>query len=445
MNEQYENNAITLFLDTNSLLHYPPIKSVTWSKVTGYEFVKLILCLQVIHELDEKKDDPRLGGRAKRVIKEIKELRQRSEKQQILLEVFNYEVKASDFPESLSIDSKDDRIVLSAKKYSEAFPRERIAVYTEDMGMVFRCEANALQVIEPASDTRLESPHDELEKKYRQAITELNGLKNRLPKLQLCVTPVNGNPDLSEPYSCTLIDNWNPVIVDERVEAEKNQYPYMNNVASPQTPLGALEFFQNRISQTDVDNYNAKLDTYFLNFRMYLDRLNTWGSNNTRSFSFDLWLINSGNNPADDIDISLHFPTQICWVADVKSDEAKPLRRPSSPTPPEKPKPQSNLSPMHSFTMPEITPVSEQINRMLADREQDRVQVNRCQDESFLIEAKIGRVKHGLSRRFGRFTGVIANWNDVRPFQVEWRILASELPEVQTGSIPFILKQHGGE
>ena len=37
--------------------------------------MKLVICLQVINELDDKKGDPRLSDRAKRAIKDIQELR----------------------------------------------------------------------------------------------------------------------------------------------------------------------------------------------------------------------------------------------------------------------------------------------------------------------------------------------------------------------------------
>jgi hypothetical protein len=45
-------DEMVLFLDTNSLLHYPPIKSVGWKAVCGTKSVRLVLCMQVVHELD---------------------------------------------------------------------------------------------------------------------------------------------------------------------------------------------------------------------------------------------------------------------------------------------------------------------------------------------------------------------------------------------------------
>lgn len=437
------DNPITLFLDTNSLLHYPPIRSVKWSAVANSNKVRLLLCLQVIHELDEKKDDSRLGNRAKRVIKEVRELRQADAESGFTLEVFNYEVKSADFPESLSIDSKDDRIVLSALKYSEQHPSERIAVYTEDMGMMLRCEANGVEVVEPDAGQRLESPQDELEKKYRTAITELNELKKRLPKLRLCVTEVNGDPHSGGAFSCKMLDNWSPIDVEARLKEHKRRFPKMQPPATGSDSMIPGNLLGYGVSKSDTDKYNTQLENYFLNYQFYLQRLNTWGSNDARSFNFDLWLKNEGSCPADDIDVSLHFPVVVRWLADVNSESAGSLVQPQSPTPPEKPKPELFSHSLRDFTMPQITPIPQQFERMLSERESDKIEVLRCQDASHLIQAKIKRVKHGQARRFGRFTGVLANWDDVRPFQAEWSISASELPDTQRGQIPILLRKSG--
>lgn len=439
------NSNITLFLDTNSLLHYPALRSINWQKATGCSDVKLILCLQVIHELDEKKDDPRLGVRAKRIIKEIKDIRQSGGKltEDTHFSVFNYEVRAADFPEVLSINSKDDRIVLSVKKYSESHPLESIAVFTEDMGMSLRCEANGVRVLEPDAKLRLESPQDEQEKKYRQAITELSNLKSRIPRLHLCVTGVNCEPLRNESFTCMLSDDWTPIDIDATLVEQKRRHLKLQHSPLAPNSMVSLGLLGHGISQKDIDRFNKQVDNYLLNFQSYLQRLNTWGSNNARSFSFDLWLQNDGNSPSEDIDISMHLPLQVRWFADVTSDAAKRLEQPQPPQPPETPQPHSYLeSSMRDFsTLLQITPTAEHLERIIQGQEADKVDVFRCQDSSYAIHAKIGRVKHGQSRRFGRFTAVFGEWSDVHPFEAEWSISASELPDSLIGRIPFSVRK----
>jgi predicted ribonuclease YlaK len=110
---------LVVFPDTNILLHYPPLKHIDWLSICDSESVKLVLCMQVIHELDGKKDDARLSERAQHKIKEISEYRLNNSlvRENVDLEIFNNELKEGDFGEEFSSDSKDDRIALSVKKY----------------------------------------------------------------------------------------------------------------------------------------------------------------------------------------------------------------------------------------------------------------------------------------------------------------------------------------
>lgn len=206
------SDELALFLDTNTLLHYPPIKDVAWKDVCGCASVRLVFCLQVIHELDEKKHDPRLGDRASRTIKEISLIRSAggNVREGVTLEIYNYEIRVADFPTTLSYDSKDDRIVYSVKKYLEEHPDSRVAVYTEDMGMSLRCEASSIPILEPDPRTRMENPQDELTKKYKSAINEINALKNRLPDFAGVVLQLNEIPsaDKAPLFNATLTPSW---------------------------------------------------------------------------------------------------------------------------------------------------------------------------------------------------------------------------------------------
>src|SRR5689334_9354396 len=97
----------SLFLDTNSLLHYPSIKDVDWLNVCDSEAVVLVLCMQVVHELDEKKSDAKLRSRAERVLRDVEamETNQQGLRHGVSMETFLTEPRHADFPPSLSPDS----------------------------------------------------------------------------------------------------------------------------------------------------------------------------------------------------------------------------------------------------------------------------------------------------------------------------------------------------
>ena len=53
-----KKSSKTIFLDTNILLHYPTIDQIDWQSWCNSKSIKLVVCLNVIDELDRKKDDP---------------------------------------------------------------------------------------------------------------------------------------------------------------------------------------------------------------------------------------------------------------------------------------------------------------------------------------------------------------------------------------------------
>jgi predicted ribonuclease YlaK len=104
---------VIVFPDTNTLLHYPLPPNVDWLRVCEADAAELVLCLQVITELDEKKNDVRLSERAAGVIKSLDIIHEQggSVRDGVKLNIFNQPVRYEEFREPLSPDNKDDRMV----------------------------------------------------------------------------------------------------------------------------------------------------------------------------------------------------------------------------------------------------------------------------------------------------------------------------------------------
>jgi hypothetical protein len=444
-------NTMHLFLDTNSLLHYPAIKDVDWKMICRRDSVRLVLCMQVIHELDEKKDDPRLSDRANRIIKVIKTIKSAggAVRDGVTLSIFNNEIKAAEFPASLSIDSKDDRIVHSVKKYLEENAGAPVAMYTEDMGMNLRCEANGVTVVEPDSQRRLENPQDEQTKKYRHAITELNSLKNRLPILALHGTPTGEAPQPGKPITFELKRTWKSLDVQFELAKVQHFHPKHVEPAAPPPiafpPVSLPAILAETISSEDWTRYNARIGGFYFDYEVYLTKLNTWGEIKDRTIVFDVWLQNTGNSPAEDIDVFLRFPTSLRLVLEVGEDRAKTMLKPKEPVPPIKPKPRSPLLPGYdhsAFTLPQVAPIATQIANAMA-RKRNFVEVFNDDQQGHCIHGKAERLKHGGWHRVGSFLGVFGAWDQIAPFEAEFTISASELPDKTIGKIPFIVRNGG--
>jgi len=433
-------DTVALFPDTNILLHYPALAQIDWKAICPGSSVKLVICLQVIAELDEKKSDPLLGKRANRAIKEIQDLRQpgRQVQEGVALNVFNEQLRSSEFPDSLSPDSKDDRILHLVRMYSQRNPSERIAVVTEDFGMDLRCEAHGIKVYRLDRATRLPSPQDEQTKKYQRAIEELNSLKNRLPAFNLRAVHGDEQPSSTTPSSFVLNKTWQRLNEDEELAKVYAAYP--KHLVRQDDLRSAWAMPDTHVSDEAWKRYNQELDNFLLNYRFYLQQLNAWAETKSRTILFDLWLGNAGNAPAEDVDLYLMIPPQVKWVAAAKTDRAKPLVRPEPPKPPEKPKVRLLSDYGLNSMLAGIEPVPAQIRRMLADRDRNiTVDVWGEPEKDTVVHAKIKRIKHNQSVRVGKFLAVFGDWGDVKSFQGLYTITTTELSDKVTGSVPFIV------
>src|ERR1043165_8891177 len=158
-----------LFPDTNILLHYPPLQHIDWLDKVSSSSVRLIICLQVVKELDAKKDDPRLAERPRRVLRELREYAKVQEiRKNVKLSIYNEEIRVADFPSSLSPDSAHDRIVFQVRQFRQANPTDAVSVVTEDYGMELRCEASGLDVVRLPQDLRLDDPTTESDRKSKR-------------------------------------------------------------------------------------------------------------------------------------------------------------------------------------------------------------------------------------------------------------------------------------
>ena len=439
-------DEVFAFPDTNVFLHYKPLAQIDWCRLLSASSVTLVICLPVIQELDGKKSDARLADRARRAIKEIEEHYNgaRPLRLGVSLDIFNEELRRDEFPASLSPDSQDDRIVHLVRKYAETHPGRATRVLTEDLGMALRCRVGGVTCHRMEESDRLENPGDEKDRKLKQVQAELASLKSRLPKLSINIIPPGPPPEGHEPFHCTLTDDWSDFDSLAEVEKQRKAHPKHADRTPSRFGIQAARFLEDHISQDKWDRYDRELDNYLANYELYIDRLNTWGSNKARTIRFSVLFQNTGTSPATDIDIFLAFPTKIRWLAQQGEREADTLKRPDPPTPPQRPSPEfvSALSSLRGFGGP-LTSMIPGLRDIAPrpDLDEPEVRVVLRPEQGHLIHAKLRKQKHGEGIILGTFLAVIGAWSDVSPFEVEYSISTSEHPDRISGKLPLIISK----
>lgn len=441
-------DCLHVFPDTNVFLHYPPLSQIDWRKLCDASNVHLVVCLQVVHELDDKKSDTRLGARAERAIKEIREGHRsgRSLREGVTISIFNRELRREDFATTLSPDSGDDKIVHLAQMYRDHNPGQEVAIATEDFGMELRCEVGGIPALRMDKACRLPNPQDELTKKYRQTVDELNTLKNRLPRLSLWGSPAGkGAIPADQTISC-LSDVWRPADIEMKMGELRIQYPKQSPLHAHSEGVGLqAALSQVLVSQEQWQRYDRELDGFYDRYRDYLKLQNTVAEVRTRSIALDLWLANDGSGPATDIDVTIRFPAAIIWVAMSGSKDADLLEKDvEPPTPPRKPQPAYLALQQRVGDWRPVAMAPPDCSRSLLD---EGPSVVKSDDESFELHAHLGRLKHGHSKSLGTLLAVFSSCEDVKPFQAAFAISASEVTEKREGnlSVKAVVKSHQGE
>src|SRR5262249_2387569 len=147
-------------------------------------------------------------------------------------------------------------------------PHARVAVYTEDMGMSLRCEANDVPVIEPDRKLRLRNPQTDQEKKHQLVINELNLLKHRAPSLTLrAVAPNVQRPEKSEPLAGELTSSSQSLDKEAELAKIRKKNPLIAGLPEGD-PFGITETW---------NRYNDELEEFYVAYEVFLDNLNSWG------------------------------------------------------------------------------------------------------------------------------------------------------------------------
>jgi len=436
-----------VFPDTNIFLHFPPLKDFDWCVISDAKEVRLVICMTVIHELDAKKSDSRLSSRAERAIKEIRDAQKPNTetRQGVTVSVFNREIRAADFPESLSIESADDCIVHLAKLYRSENADIHVAIATGDYGMELRAASAGVEAISIDSARRLANPQDELTKKYHQAVTELNAIKNRRPKLNLGLSAPNGGMSAPHEIAFELGELSTFLNIDAEMESLKSKYPKQSR---PRAHSGSLmaDLVTFPGFRESMKEYDSELEAFYEGYREFLKLKETIRQARARMCRFDLWLQNDGNGIATNLDIFLTFPPLIQLVADKQSEGFKAFEsEPKAPKPPKKPSPADLASFRVSIPVDRIPNTASIVELMGTPRDEwtPGVSIHRNHSHSCEIRIRLGKIMHGRNVRLGEFLLLFRTREEIGPFSTDCSISAAELPEKLLIQMPFMAKLKG--
>ncbi len=303
-----------VFLDTNYFLHYPPCDQIDWCTLIGEQEVFLVVVPVVIRELNEKKDGKNatrvLQDRARDRLRYLLPLIKGGNKSVIRKNVeivgIPYDPTIDFTQHKLNKDLPDDWLLASIIQFAQENADADVVLATEDGGLQLKAPAHNIVQVDLPADQRLEDKPDEIEKENRQLKQELAVMKTARPNVSLVFDNEKNFAVLSqsEPEESEVLEEERSWEEEERKRRSERQMSKMFGAGyAVPLPMGA---------KSHNANYSDELEEY----REFL----------SRTFRVQLFILNDGKVPAEELDITIEFPTQGIVISDELPERPQPAK-----------------------------------------------------------------------------------------------------------------------
>lgn len=422
------------FLDTNTFFHYRFFTVIDWLGELKAKKVILVFSTQVIRELDEKKfsaPNPKIRGRAKKVVSKLGSLSSKSEiRPNVEILFISNEPSINWKSENLDPSIGDDRII--AAILSQDLPKEQIAIITGDIGLTLKAKSRNLHCHKLSDNLALPFPRTSAEKEVIELKQRLSLLENKLPALSL---KLKTQDDIKDILEVSLQHPSLPPLgdIESRLKEIRSRLEYR---PSPQKYSGHnIPFFSNSPIESEIARYDNDLDEYIDHYRSFLEDDYKYQEMQSRILKLNCALVNEGTSPAEDIDVLLNFPDGF----DLTSKKGF-MPKPSPPSEPVPPRTQKEIisDSMRVFAkLPQITsdlPVPE---FGPASYKQPTIRKTNSYEVSFCLP----KLKHGFIFEFDPLHLLFPSVESAQSFNIDYFIHAANLPKETTGKVHIVINK----
>lgn len=445
----------TLFLDTNIYLHYKDIDAIDWKSLAHADQVLIVIPPIAVQELNKQKDThskPRVRARAAKAIDKLSDLFSESGRAQIrpdvhvLLEDRHPNIDFAAF--QLVREAQDDHFIASMIMYKQENPETDVELVTSDSGLILLQKVRRHEVGIGAwrlpNDLKLPDEPDPVQQEVEKLRRQVIDMQSRLPKLSLKFKSGADRVNVTVP----AIRPFDPDYVRQKVEEAKLANPKITPRASTSnsamSPLEALSQSMlgigSPIPQAEVDIYNAELDRYYEACIPYFEEEWKFNSLKARVVRLNISLFNDGTAPAQDMDVSMHFPDGFELLNDDNVDQF--LIEPQHPVLPTKPMNQlRKFMNTYSAVSPDISSfiVPSPIQKSYPTEPPNVSSPVIKRGNSFTVEFHVAAVKHHTDEALDTLYLFFKETDVPRSFQIDYTLLSASLPNKSPGKLHVIV------
>lgn len=411
-----------IFLDTNIFLHFQDFEKIDWLSESTSKACRLVIPPVVIDELDEKKiGTNKIGNRARNVLNRFEQFAEMEDsriKENIDFEILLLKPSREIYEtNNLNFDEKDHRLIASIIQFSEACDLDEILLCSNDIGPRLRAKMYGIKSLKLDSKYLIPNQVSEEEKIIKKLERENQILKTRIPKLDVLFLDENKFLKIKIPEN--NYSNFED-FKNQKLKQIKIENPYLEST----NPKGNLLAQINALTSSIIDKYNDQLDEFYSEYENALDKIFEYEKKELLSFNIQFTIKNSGNSPAEDIDLHLHFPDGFELI-----ESSEKEKYPKLPKPPYKPKNAFDFGhsvfPITSSFYNQITP-----NTSLNFNSPSIKKTN-----SYDVDFSRKRLKHGYSEQLEELTIIFDSNSNINNFQIDFELSSGNVPDKIVGKL----------
>jgi len=422
------------FIDTNTFLHYRMFTEIEWSKLTNSNSVLLIVCPDVLRELDQKKflgNDINIRNRAQKVISKMSKMAKNNKiykiKNNLGLMFIPNEPSIDWEKQGISEKIPDDRIIASILEQNKYF--HNIILITSDLGLKLKASNKGIKCISLPFEYRIKIKKDKKQEEIEKLRNRITFLENKLPITKLKILADNKPVEFIN-ITISKIATPSEDELNGKLKAIRHELQFKPSSKN-------LGIFSDLLLYTkdEIERYGEDLNEYIEEMYKYYQQEYKFKEIQSRLIELKFLIINEGSQPAEDIEIFMIFPDGFEMFSE---DEI-----PKKPKEPEKPIPPRSTIDMLSkisympktafpnLTIPSINNVG--INRNLSSGPHIR------KTDSYEVNYRIDKLKHGIQKHLKPVYVLFESIDQAKPFNISYTILADNLPEPSSGNLHIVI------
>ena len=419
-----------VFLDTNIFIHYSDFEQLDWQTILDTEKdIVITLAPIVIDELDKHKynKNPRIAKRVKKLLPKIETYIENPKLCKYGLKYIPSRPLEFTFLENmLDKNEQDDCLLASIIEFSQTVDNNESIVYiTNDVGPRLKSKSLNIDTLKLADEYQLPNEPDETEIKNSKLQNELNDLKSKTPVLSLSFA----NESNLMKYKRNSFDYSKQDFIETEMKKVKIDNPYLvyRDPTKIQNTKPSIAFSHSTLfslSETQINEYNEKLDKYFIEHQKYAESLFEVFVFNSNKIEIDLILNNNGTSPALDIDIEIHFPDgfELFQEKDIPKISNKAIL-------PYKPKDRYDFD----FNLGPIG-----ISSLRTTRNVDIPNLNQPtikKTNSYLVSYSVQKLKHNQNFELEKLYVKFKNISEAKGFAIDYKLIVSNITKVIAGQL----------